>query len=556
MHHLRKSLFLRWLAYIFLALNVTTTAHGQEVASYVNDALIRAISADNLNPDRRLLMSLYQQHDDELLWFAEKTATTQAFEILKVLNNAASYGLKPEDYNAQILMNRLSLLADAVQRGEDIVDTRVALDLDISMAVLRFIRHLHCGRINPRDAGFNLNSNHADQFDELSIVTALTTSNDLSHVVATIEPQFLHYQLLKMALTRYRQLMTNPDLTNLPAFTARSIKPGETYEGASALRRLLIVEQDMTAEQSIDDDDNLLDPSLVQGLMNYQRRHGLPIDGSLGKQTFIALTTPFEVRAQQIELTLERWRWLPSIASPMIVVNIPQFRLFAFNTIDDREANLLRMDVIVGQTFVHTQTPVFLADLKYVVFRPYWDVPADIVKREILGEINRHPDYLQRNQFELVDGNGDNSPVVPATSENIARLAAGSLRLRQRPGVNNALGEVKFMLPNNYNVYLHSTPAKKLFAAPRRAFSHGCIRVSDPAALAEYVLRYAADEWDRARIEDAMQGSENQRVYLKTPIPVMIVYGTAIANEAGQVLFYDDIYGNDKRLSRLLQKSY
>ena len=290
----------------------------------------------------------------------------------------------------------------------------------------------------------------------------------------------------------------------------------------------------------------------MQGLQRYQQRHGLKADGHLGKQTFATLTTPFAARVRQIELTLERWRWLPPLQSPMIVVNIPQFKLFAFQSQDDREANLLRMEVIVGQAYAHTQTPVFVGNLQYVVFRPYWNVPRDILMREMLPAIHKNPGYLQRNDLELVRGQSDDSPVVPVASQSIADLAAGALRLRQRPGEQNALGRVKFMLPNSYNVYLHSTPAQQLFGESRRSFSHGCIRVSDPAALAEYVLRNASGNWDKGSIETALQGQPNQRVNLTKAIPVLIVYGTVMVNEAGQVQFFDDIYGYDAKLAKLL----
>jgi murein L,D-transpeptidase YcbB/YkuD len=179
-------------------------------------------------------------------------------------------------------------------------------------------------------------------------------------------------------------------------------------------------------------------------------------------------------------------------------------------------------------------------------------VPRGITVREMLPQIRRHADYLQRNHLELVDGQADASPVVVPTPANIEALAAGRLRLRQRPGDDNALGLIKFMFPNSHNVYMHSTPAHRLFAESRRAFSHGCIRVSDPAALAEYVLRNAAGDWTRERIEAAMNGADNQRVDLQQWVRVLIVYGTAVATEAGSVYFFNDIYGNDARLTKLL----
>ena len=256
---------------------------------------------------------------------------------------------------------------------------------------------------------------------------------------------------------------------------------------------------------------------------------------------------------RKIELTLERWRWIPPFNSPPIIVNIPQFRLFAFHTTLDRVADIDQMPVIVGKAYPKRQTPVFVGRMRYVVFRPYWDVPRSIAVNEILPQVRKNPGYLARNRYELVRGESDNSPVVPATPENIDLLAQGKLRVRQTPGKDNALGLVKLMFPNQYNVYLHSTPAQALFAHLRRDFSHGCIRVADPPALAAYALRNNPG-WDKDRVLAAMGGGapNSQRVNLAQPIDVMILYGTALATEAGPVEYYADIYGNDARLEKLL----
>jgi murein L,D-transpeptidase YcbB/YkuD len=226
--------------------------------------------------------------------------------------------------------------------------------------------------------------------------------------------------------------------------------------------------------------------------------------------------------------------------------------LFAFNTTADRVASILQMAVIVGQTNPSKRTPIFVGNLKYVVFRPYWDVPRSITLHEILPALRAHPDYLQRNNFEIVRGEGDDSPIVKPTPEAFTALAAGQLRVRQRPGDDNALGLIKFLFPNSHNVYMHSTPARQLFLASKRAFSHGCIRVSDPVALANYVLQKTPTPWDESRIVAAMHDDKSLRVELSESIPVLILYGTAMATEDGQVQFFDDIYGHDRKLEALL----
>ena len=407
----------------------------------------------------------------ELLWVQHNgTPTTQAVALVHLLCSAEVYGLSSADY---LDCPRFEP-APSQQAGAQ-------FDAELTTALVRFLAHVHYGRVDPRQAGFDLALDRpALHYDRL--LTELSGAGDVGAVIARLEPPFQHYKLLKRALARYRQLSSG---------------------------------------------------------------QAVPTHTEL-------LNAPYERRIRQIELTLERWRWLPEFKTPPIIVNIPQFRLFAFRSTRDLKAEIVQMDVIVGRTFPKLRTPVFAADLKYVVFRPYWDVPYSIVQKEMLPELRRKPDFWKKQHLELVNGPGDAAPVVPFTPAALDQLAAGRLRLRQQPGADNSLGLIKFMLPNPYNVYLHSTPAHRLFSQARRAFSHGCIRVSDPVALADYALRNAAESWTPESITAAMNGTDTFRVNLKTPIRVLILYGTALATEDGGILFFDDIYGHDRRLSELL----
>lgn len=496
------------------------------------------------------LRTLYRARGYAPLWQKSGRPTPQALRVLQVLRNAEDYGLDAPDYDADSIDNSLRELPAA---REAQVARSATLDLALSNAALRFVMHLHYGRVTPRAAGFQLQAPRSD-LDAVATMELLARTNDTAAALAAVEPNFDHYRLLKDALARYRRLATQPDLTNLPAFRGKSVKPGGVYSGAPALRRLLTALGDMPANANAPPGDVSLDTALSTGIESFQERHGLPVDGVLGRKTYAALTVPFAERVRQIELTLERWRWLPAFATPPIVVNLPEFRLFAFRSPVDRESDILQMDVIVGQSFPHTRTPVFVAQMKYVIFRPYWDVPDSIVQREMLRQIAANPTFLGDNHMELVDGPSDDSPVVPPTADNIQALAAGRLRLRQQPGDDNALGAIKFMLPNPHNVYLHSTPAQHLFKESRRAFSHGCIRVSDPVGLALHVLRNADGDWTEEKIKAAMAGEPDQRVDLSKPIEVMILYGTVMATESGRVRFLEDIYGHDRKLERLLRK--
>jgi murein L,D-transpeptidase YcbB/YkuD len=427
-----------------------------------------------------------------------------------------------------------------------------SLDVALSVAAAQLVSDLQQGRVDPNRLGHDLDVRRP-AFDAEAAVAALTIAPDVTAVLDAFEPPFRHYALLKSALARYRMLAWQPELTQLPALPHSSVRPGEHYAGAPALRRLLAAFGDLPdTSVGLDVASPVLDPFLIAALARFQSRHGLDADGILGQRTLRALTTPTEARVRQIELSLERLRWLPpKLESPPIIVNIPQFRLFAFRTTRDDAKDILQMDVIVGSAFKGRQTPVFAADLRYVVLHPYWDVPRSILERELLPSIKANPAWLTDNGYEMVLGQSDEAIPQPADASHVRMLAEGKLRLRQKPGPMNALGQVKFILPNRHNVYLHDTPARNLFAKSRRAFSHGCIRVSDPVALLEHVLR-DDPEWTSDRLAESLRGRTTLRVPLSRPIRVFIVYGTALATEAGETLFFDDIYGFDARLTALL----
>jgi murein L,D-transpeptidase YcbB/YkuD len=291
---------------------------------------------------------------------------------------------------------------------------------------------------------------------------------------------------------------------------------------------------------------------IVEGVRRFQARHGLEPDGVIGKSTLAALGTPLAWRVRQIELSLERLRWLPDLRDQRFVaINVPMFRLWGWNSIPPSGAPSFTMGVIVGRA-LSTQTPVFVEQMREVIFRPYWNVPGSILRNEVLPAIERDPNYLQRQNMEIVRGQGDDADPVEATAENLTRLRQGALRVRQRPGPRNALGLIKFVFPNEENVYMHGTPAQELFARSRRDFSHGCVRVEDPVALAQWALEGVPD-WDRDRMLSAMAGSQSIHVTLARPIQVILFYTTAaVMPEDGTIWFADDIYRHDARLDRAL----
>lgn len=519
--------------------------------------------------EEHLLDSIYARHADtqhgaargggDFLWVGPGGLTSQGAALIELLHAAQDYGLRPSDY----LLERIEAEGPRQSpNGQLTIEQWTHYDRLLTRAAARLISHLHYGRIEPRAAGFELGSARAD-LDVGNATAALAGAADVRAAIAAIEPRFYHYGLLKASLARYRALMAedaSTALTRLPPAGPHARHAGEAYSGAPALRRLLRALGDLSlpgstppaALPSATCSSLILDTELVAALARFQARHGLTADGTLGPSTYAALTTPLAQRTRQIELTLERWRWLPQFDAPPILINIPQFTLFAFRTTGDRRADIMQMPVIVGRTYPRTQTPVFVGSLRYIIYRPYWDVPRSITLREMLPAIRADAHYLEKNELELVRGPSDGSPVVAPTPQAIAELQRGTLRLRQKPGDDNALGLIKFVFPNAHDVYLHSTPARQLFLQSRRAFSHGCIRVSDPVALAAFVLRNESPPWDEERIVEAMHDSHSSRVSLSRPIPVMVLYGTALATESGPIDFFDDIYGHDRKLEALL----
>jgi murein L,D-transpeptidase YcbB/YkuD len=477
---------------------------------------------------------------DTFRWVQNGRLTPQAQEVLGAMRRAEDFGLAGDDFTGSV--------ADIVSLEASLADAS-RLDASMNEAALRLINQLHHGRADPRAAAFALGRRRAP-LDPVAALERLATAGDASEVLATFEPRSAQYRALKQALSRYRSLRT--DLTSLPAPGSSAVRTGDTYAGAAKLRWLLAEIGDAPAPRDDPASESRYDAALAAGIANFQRRHGLDPDGVLGPRTFAALTVPFAQRIRQMELTLERWRWLPDIDPPAVIVNVPQYVLYTLPDRADASAGSVpsRIPVIVGQSA--RQTPVFDSEIESVIFRPYWNVPASILHEELLPLIRADPGYLARHDMEIVRGEGDAAEVLPADAAGMAALRAGRARLRQRPGPANALGLIKFVLPNPYAVFLHSTPDSQLFSRERRALSHGCIRVSDASALAAYLLKDTPGDWSPDAIEAATCGTTTFTVRLARPVPVFILYGTVVVDTDGAVLFFDDIYGYDRRLEALL----
>ena len=507
-------------------------------------ATVRWLSAAIL-----LTLSLIATAQTGALWISSNRPTPQAVALLSILDHADDYGLSPAAY-------RLDLSPGAVQAvltGRADAESLRRFDASLTDATSRFVEHVARGRVTAQMAGFDLPSQRSG-FDAARSTVELAKATDVRAAIATIEPRPAPYRMLKDALGQYRELARTPALTRLPPLTKRSLAVGDEYAGAPQLRALLLALGDLdSANASVHESETIIDADLVQALRRFQNRHGLAADGVMGAGTFQALTTPLSYRVRQIELAMERWRWLNAVDRPNIVVDISHYTLYALPRPQRSEEQMLEMPVIVGRK--NDRTPIFMARIQEVIFHPYWDVPVSILRRELLPRIRKDLGYLDRHHFEMVRGEGDDAAVVPPSADALDALIAGRLRLRQRPGADNALGPVKFVLPNPYSIRLHGTPEQKLFAQPQRAFSHGCIRVSQPAELAEYVLANAEGVWDSATVATALCSNTTQRIKLKSPVSVIVFYATASVTRSRGVLFSPDVYGHDARLEQLLAAS-
>ena len=492
------------------------------------------------------VQALYQSVNYAPVWIRDGQATPQALAVITAFQSSRQKGLNPEDYDASRWPQRLA----ALKNSPGDANTVAHFDAALTVSVMRYISDLHIGRVNPKHfkVGFDVDQKKYDlpQF----LAQKLLVASNVPEVLNGVEPPYYGYQRTELALQTYLALADKDHSPPLPD-VQKTLAPGDAYPGAEALAQRLQLLGDLPQGPVTDAKPGIYQGALVDGVKHFQTRHGLGADGRLGKDTLVQLNTPLSVRVQQLDDALERWRWLPADFSPLpVAVNIPEFVLRVFSP-DHRIA--MRMNVVVGKA-VRNETPVFAEDMKYIIFRPYWNVPLSITRGEIIPALQKDGGYLAKKNFEVTDQSGKIVTSGAVSADVLAQLRSGKLLVRQRPGPSNSLGLIKFIFPNEHNVYLHSTPAQSLFSQSRRDFSHGCIRLEKPADLAAWLLR-DQPKWTLDAVNAAMQsGPDNQQVNLTPPVPVVIIYLTALVEENGEVYFFNDIYGHDQRLNAVLAK--
>ncbi|THC39564.1 murein L,D-transpeptidase [Massilia sp. Mn16-1_5] len=448
-----------------------------------------------------------------------------AAAALWVLRQAPLQGLDPLDYDSDALERQLRAGGAGSAR----------FDVALTSAMLHYLADLRVGRVRS-EYHTRLPDARLKGYDPVERLRAGLAAGKLQAAVQAAEPKMQQYGRVKAALAQYRALAKQP-YPALPLPSAK-IKPGGAYPDAKTLFERLVLLGDLPANAA-PPNDGIYTEELKEGVERFQARHGLLDDGVLGRGTINALNVTPAQRVRQLALTLERLRWLPDFGpGPLIVVDLPAYRLWALQKGSSAEMPL-EMRVVVG-TAVKTETPLFVGQMRYLEFNPYWNVPRSILENEILPKLARNPAYLTQNAMETVP---------PGAS--VADLKAGRARVRQRPGPKNALGAIKFALPNPMDIYLHSTPAREVFERSRRDLSHGCIRVEHPAALAQFVLGQQGP-WSADKIQEALQPGPTRHVDLPRPIPVVIFYATASVGSDGSARFAADMYGRDAKLAQVL----
>jgi murein L,D-transpeptidase YcbB/YkuD len=404
-----------------------------------------------------------------------------------------------------------------------------ALDLEVTRTLLNYVVELSLGRDTAMDRTASRR--------QLDVLGELDALRDGQHrdLAATLVPRHREYHRLRTALARYRTIAGRGGWPQLPEGTL--LRPGEQVrpEVLHPLRARLLATGDL---QGGDATPERYAGVLPDAVRRFQARHGLAVDGIVGPATLGAMNVPADRRAQQIAINMDRWRRLPdSLGKRYVRVNIPEYRL----SLVAESHELLSMRVVVGRP--STETPAFSDRIRYVQFRPYWNVPESIARRELWPRGAAEPGTLTAEGYEVIAGWDEGAEVVDieAIDWEAERF---HYRLRQRPGPANALGLVKFMFPNRYSVYLHDTPAKRLFARRERALSHGCVRVEDPAALATELLRVQG--WAADGVRAAMREGIPRSVRVEEPVPVHLLYMTTWVDDGGIVHFRADIYGRDR----------
>ena len=526
--------------------NLNPEAPTDPLAQAVVQQLRQGSGAPNVTQQQRdMIIRFYRIAEFTPLWVTPQGIADRAKLVLSQLAKAGDDGLNPDDY----LPPRLAAIG-AVDGQRNDLAALAALEIDLTAATVKYAEHLYSGRIIP-----NRLSGYYDltppALNIVQLLYALSNRDSPQNYLASLAPPHPAYAMMKAELAKLRSNERVED----PVAEGERVKTGESDSRVPIVRERMVSRGYLSdegalvwmlghvadASMPVADYEMVLDEELSKALKAFQKDAGIKQTGSIDEATVDALNGPSkEQNVAKLAMNMERMRWLPrDLGHRHIMVNE------AASELQLMDANNVTWStkVIVGKP--ETQTYVFSDQMETVVFNPYWNVPKSIVAHEMVPRLSEDPYYLDDNGYEVLDTQGQR-----ISSSAVDWWSYGEkipFDVRQPPGNDNALGRIKFLFPNSHDIYMHDTPAKKLFAKETRAFSHGCIRVEDPRKLAEYVLG-----WDQGRIDEAIGSGQNTDVKLMAPLPVHLNYFTAWPDANGHITYYPDIYKRDARLGKAL----
>ena len=518
------------LAFAFLAIAAAQAAAQLPPIKVELDRRIAEASSESLRQRLGDIDKHYADNAYAPIWAADGRANFKAGQMVEALNLADEDGLHPADYDASELVGKI---------GATTPEALADLEIHLSTAAVSYAQHMNAGRLNPREVNRELVI-YPSAVGSEAILSSLRKTTHVKAYLRLLAPHTSRYERLRRALAAYRRIEANGGWTAVGEGPV--LRPGADDPRIPAIRSRMI---EAGVYGGAPDESTLYDKALGDAVIAFQENMGLEALGTIGKQTLAAMNAPVAERIATMEINMERNRWMQNEFGPYhIFVNLADQVVKVVR--DDRTVHA---EVIqVGQPF--HRTPVFSEMMEYVEFNPYWGVPASIAVNEYLPKLRSNPGVLAAQNISLFSGGQQ----ISAHSVNWSSVGKGNFpfRLRQEPGKGNALGRVKFMFPNEFNVYMHDTPSKSKFEATQRYFSHGCMRLRDPLTMAEVLL--GPEGWDRKRIDAVVAGGKNTVVRLKTQIPVHVAYLTSFVNKDGSVNFREDVYGRDKILAEALAK--
>jgi murein L,D-transpeptidase YcbB/YkuD len=485
----------------------------------------------------------YERRAYRIAWSGNGGPLPQVYDLISSIRSADREGLRPDDYHLRSIEAALGSLPD-MRRDTQPIDPRLLVDLDLLLTdtFLMYGFHLLNGRLDAESIDPEWHIESCEE-DLPRVLEDALGANRVREALNDLLPRTPCYNSLKEARAWYRRLAADGGWPMVPE--GGKLKKGSSGSRVRLLRERLAASGDLAAGRI---HDEIFDGVLEGAVKQFQVRHGLAVDGIVGPNTLAALNETVEERLRQVEVNMERWRWLRrSLGDRFIRVNIANFEMDLF----EAGEHIMNMRVMVGKNY--RRTPVFSDVMTYLVINPYWNVPRSLAVEDKLPLIRRDPGYLAEQRMQVLSGWGAAAVEIDPSAVDWSRVTAEGFtwRLRQDPGPKNALGCVKFMFPNKFDVYLHDTPSRDLFAQPDRAVSSGCIRLEKPIDLAEYLLR-GYPEWTRPAILAAIEKGKEQTVRLLEPIPVHLLYCTAWVEGTGEIHFRRDIYGRDKAVADAL----